>query len=564
MIRNKMIATRTELVAERGICVGGHMAEAEAGARILEQGGNAVDAVVAAAFTGYVVEPASCGVGGQGHMAVYLADRQELITIDLYIRAPGRARPDMYEVDPARTNTYDAWPAVVGRRNETGHLAVGVPGAVAGLCLAHERYGKLPLAQVLEPAIEAAEAGVPITWSLALVIAGRLEEIRQLPHAAALLLRNGNVPRVGVDRIDFSELAGTLRRIARHGAAGFYAGPVAEAIERELAANGGILTAADLAEYRPKLLREKPASYRGYSYVTANDQVGYEALNILDHFDLGGRGPDSVEYRHLMAEALGHAFTDHLVHYGDPDHTRSPANGLASRAFAAERAAGIRLDRAAPRPIVAGNPWPYESAADAPVVIQALPSAAGLGGTSQMAAADHAGNLVTLITSLSTGFGSLVLVPGTGVFMNNSMLNFDPRPDRANCIAPGKMPIYAAPSLIATKDGRAVFGGCGSGGYRIEGGVLHTLVNAVDFGMRIQAAVDWPRVHCQGNQTYVDSRIPAAVQARLAELGHAVVPVEETVGQTNFGRVCAIRIDPATGLLHAGSGPAWSTGAAGF
>jgi gamma-glutamyltranspeptidase/glutathione hydrolase len=181
-----------------------------------------------------------------------------------------------------------------------------------------------------------------------------------------------------------------------------------------------------------------------------------------------------------------------------------------------------------------------------------------------MAAADRAGNVATLITSLTGGFGSLVLVPGTGVLLNNAMRNFDPRPGQANCIAPGKMPVFGAPSLVAARGGRAVFGACGSGGYRIIDGVLHAMVHALDFGMGVQAAVDAPRVHCQGRETYVDARIPADVQTALIELGHRIVVQEVVPGMPYFGRVNAIFIDQRTGLLHAGSGPAWSTAVAGY
>jgi gamma-glutamyltranspeptidase/glutathione hydrolase len=339
---------------------------------------------------------------------------------------------------------------------------------------------------------------------------------------------------------------------------------VADAIAREVAAGGGILTAGDLARYQPKLLREQPATYRGRPYITANDPVGYEALNLLDHFDLAALGPDSAEFRHLAAEAFGHAFIDNLTHYGDPDHTRSPAHGLASRAFAAQRAAHLRLDRAAPRPITAGDPWPFEHLAPRPEVISDRASLAGLAGTSQMAAADRAGNLVTLITSLTGSFGSLVVVPETGILLNNAMQNFDPRPEQPNCLQPGKMPIFAVPTLAMAENGQALFGACGSGGYRILSGVLHALMHTLDFGMSVQAAVDAPRVHCQGAETYVDARLPAAVQARLRELGHTVVAQSEAPNVTNFGRVNAIRRDPATGRLHAAAYPAWSTGAAGF
>ena len=569
MIHSEMHATRTEVVAERGVVLGGHRLEAEAGVRMLQAGGNAVDAVVSAAFTGFVVQPASCGLGGYGHLALFLAERGEFVTIDHYVRAPRRARADMFEPDPSQPETYYSWPRVLGAKNEWGYLAAAVPGAVSGLCAAHERFGRLRLAQVVEPAIEAADAGVPVTWDLVLAVAGRFGAIRTMPRAAAWLLRNGNPPAMPAvqgegDRLDTSDLARTLRRIAAEGAAGFYSGPVAAAIAREFADHGGILTADDLASYRPKILREQPARYRAYAHVTANDQVGTETLNILERFPLARYGPDSVEFRHLVAEALGHAFVDNMVHYGDPDAVRSPVNGLASRAFAAERAAAIRLDRAAPRPISAGNPWPHETSKDAPEVLPASPSVGGVCGTSQMAAADGEGNLATLITSLTGAFGSLVLVPGTGVLLNNAMQNFDPRPQQANCIAPGKMPIFAAPSLVVARDGRAVFGACGSGGYRIIDGVVHSMLHALDFGMGVQAAVDAPRVHCQGRETCVDARIPEDVRAALASLGHHVVAQRETPGLPYFGRVNAIFIDPRTGLRHAGSGPAWGTAAAGY
>jgi gamma-glutamyltranspeptidase/glutathione hydrolase len=564
-----MVATRTEVVAERGVVAGGHPLEAEAGVRMLQRGGNAVDALVAAACVGFVVEPASCGLGGYGRLAIYLAGRRELVTVDHYVRAPAGATPDMFEVDESRAPTSYSWPHTVADRNAWGGLAVAVPGAVAGLCLALERFGTLPRSVVLEPAIDAAEAGVPVTWSLIASIAGQLERVRTLPAAAAQLLPGGALPRQtspggGAGRLDGTALARTLRRIADAGPAAFYTGAIAAAVERAVAEHGGILTAADLAAYRPKVLREPPATYRGLPYVTANDQVGYEALNILDHFPLSGSDPEGVRFRHLMAEAMGHAFVDNMTYYGDPDHTRSPVAGLASRSFGAARAAVIRLDRAAPRPIAPGDPWPHDPAGPAGAAGAGTPSVAGLEGTSQMAAADRAGNMAALITSLSSAFGSLVFVPEAGIWLNNSMQNYDPRPAWPNCIAPGKMPIFAVPSLVAARDGRAVFGAAGSGGYRILSGVLHAFVHAVDFGLGLQASIDAPRVHCQGDATHVDARIPAPVQDALAAMGHRVVAEEESPGSNPFGRVVAVGADAGTGLLRAASGPAWSSGAAGW
>jgi gamma-glutamyltranspeptidase / glutathione hydrolase len=565
-------AASLEVVADRGVVSCGHRLEAEAGARILADGGNAIDAVVAAAFTGFVVEPAACGLGGYGHLALFLAETRQLVAVDHYIRAPAAARPDMFELDPSEPTTYYGWPRVANRQNESGAISVAVPGAVFGLCAAQEKFGSLPLAQVLEPAIEAAEAGVRVTWDLVLAIVGRLNEIDTLSDAAALLLRDGRPPKLPEDgatsldpeeRIDSSLLATTLREIARRGAAGFYRGPVAEAIARAVRAGGGILTADDLASYRPRITVEPGASYRGIRYSTAGDPVGQEALNILECFEVAALGPDSSEYRHLMAEAMGHAFADNMHHYGDPDFGPSPVIGLTSPEFAASRAAGIRIDRAATRPIVPGDPWPFELGAATAKPAPTPPSAAGLAGTSQMVAADAAGSVAALITSLTSPFGSLVLVPEGGFFLNNAMRNYDPRPDRPNCIAPGKRPIFGVPAIVAERDGLGVFGAAGAGGYRIASGVLHTFVNHVDFGMLVQAATDSPRVHCQGEETFVDGRIPRAVRDRLADLGHIVVLQDEAPAPNNFARVSAVARDPDNGRLSAGASPSWGTAVAG-
>ncbi len=563
---SEMVATRTEVSGARGVVTGGHPAEAVAGVAMIEAGGNAIDAMVAAAFTGFVVEPSSCGLGGYGHLAVYLGKEKRFVTFDHYVRAPGAARPDMFEIDRSKPMKYYGFPYTIGMKAEQGPLAPAVPGAVAGLCDAHRMFGKLPLAQVLEPAIAAAEAGIEVTWQLQLPIGDRLAAIQALPDTAAWLLRNNMPPKAasqlgGGDRLDGTDLARTLRRIAAEGSRGFYDGPVAAAIERACLSQGGILTAADLAAYRTRILEEKPTRYRGLGCNTAYDQVTYEALNILECFDLAALGPDSLAFRHLVAEALACGFIDSMTHYGDPDFERSPVEGLASPEFGRMRAQQLRLDKALPRPVSAADPWPFDNSAERPTRIANEPSIAKLAGTSQMAAADADGNVCALITSLTSGFGSLMLVPGTGIILNNSMQNFDPRPDQANCIKPGKMPIFAAPSLVAEKDGRAVFAGCGSGGYRITTGVLHAFLYATDFGMGPQAAVDAPRIHCQGQETYIDTRVPASVRDGLAAMGHKVVAQVESPGLNAFGRVNAITVDQ-DGTLRAGTGPAWATAAA--
>jgi gamma-glutamyltranspeptidase/glutathione hydrolase len=566
-----IVARGTEAVSERGVLACGHPQEVEAGLRMLEEGGNAIDAVVAAAFTGFVVEPARCGIGGYGHMALFLAESGDLVSVDHYVRAPALARADMFEVDPSEPATYYGWPRVREQRNEWGAISVAVPGAVAGLCAVHESVGRLQRKQVLAPAIEAAEAGLPITWDLVLAIAGRIEQVKASRPAAALLLPRGTLPSLpedgaspegGDEAIDLSALARTLRAIADQGAAGFYEGPVADSIVREVGAGGGILTGDDLAAYRARVSVEQGASYRGLRYSTAGDPLGYEVLNVLSHFDVSALSSGGWEFRHLMAEALGLAFADNLHHYNDPTLGPSPALGLASERFGAVRAADVTFDRAASRPIAAGDPWPFADVAHRDALGD--PSAAGLAGTSHMVAADHEGNVAAVITSITSAFGSLVFVPECGFFLNNGMRNFDPRTDRGNSIAPGKTPIFAAPAIVAERGGAGVFAAAGAGGYRIASGVLHAFVNHIDFGMPVQAAVDAPRVHCQGAETFVDSRIPDDVQARLAEIGHHVVSQDETPAPVAFARVGAVSRDDATGQLSAGAAPSSGTASGGL
>jgi len=569
MSAGQTAAPCTSASSSRGVVAAGHADEVAAGLAMLEAGGNAIDAVVAAAFVGYVVEPAMCSIGGYGRMSAYVAERRELISVDHYLRAPGASRPDMFEIDEAKGLKYYETPYTKGLKAERGALAVGVPGAVAGLYWAQRRLGRLPWTTVLQPAIALANAGLGVPWSLLLRLAENLDAIRESPALAALVLPGGRLPRAPGqiepgDRLAMDDLAATLTRIADEGAAGFYSGPVAEAIAAACQAGGGILSRADLESYRPRILREQPRRYRGLDYITCADPVGYEALNILEHFDLAALRPDSPGFRHVMAEALAAAFVDNIAHYGDPDFVGAgAAAALSNPALGARRAAMLSPDRALPRPVAAIDPEVGDGGEIAER-LQDEPWPPKLGGTSQMAAADREGNMVSLCTSVSASFGSLVAVPGTGIILNNGMGNFDPRPGRPNSISAGKMPIFAVPTLVALENGRAVFAAAGAGGYRITAGVLHALVHWRDFELPLAAAIVAPRVHCQGKETYVDARIGPAVRDALAALGHRVVVQADDPGLNAFSRVSAVSLDPASGELHAASGPPWHGAAGGL
>jgi gamma-glutamyltranspeptidase/glutathione hydrolase len=560
------LMTRSELKSSGGMVVAGDGREAHAGAEILAAGGTATDALVAAAFVAAVVEPSMTGVGGSGHLSVFRSDTREFFAVDHNIRAPSAAHSNFFELDRDRPGSYLGFPGTVDDQNAYGPKSVGVPGSVAGLCAAHERWGRLPLATVMRAALELAEEGIPITWREQLDISGNLDRLPQFP-ALADAIAPGRAPLRARDSFDsgghlrLPGLVDTLHRIATDGAPGFYRGPTATAIAATMAELGGVITEADLASYTPKVMLETPAMFGGFAYTTSNEPSAYEILNLLASLGFERTTPGSADYFHLVAEAMAHAYADSFEFYGDPEAVHSPTRGLASAGYADVRANAIAANAAAARPVTAGDPWPFEPAADR-ASAAAGPSVGGVGGTTHMVAVDSYGNLAALCTTLETLFGSLVLVPGTGVILNNSMLDFDPRPGRPNSVAANKMPLFGVPVVVAAKDGLPAFAAAGAGGYRITSSVLHTFINYAMFGMGAQAAADMPRTFSQGGDTYLHANVSAQIRDQLAARGHKVVSEEDGARSPAFGRVGAVGFDPETGEFASGSQPALVTAAA--
>jgi gamma-glutamyltranspeptidase/glutathione hydrolase len=521
--------TRAEVAGERGAIGAGNARTAAAGARILAKGGNAVDAAIAAAFMAYVVEPASAGLGGHGRLTVHSAKAGRTVGIDHYIRAPRGATPAAF-TEALRRSGQDTTHIA-----QTGHLAVGVFGTVAGICAAHERFATLPLSVLMEEAIAAAESGAPIDLHVQLSILGRVEDLASFPRARDFLMPGGRVPRVAIDMkrgahgwertgslLDTTDLAKTMKRIAKEGAAAIYTGSIAAAIDREMREHHGVLTKEDLASYEPAVFDETLYTYRDYSYSTCSDILGPQFFNIVEPFDIGALDPNGVDYRHVVAEALALAYTDGLYFPADPADRSAPREGLASKGYGKAQAKRIRMDRAiGSGHYKPGDPWPFETHAHR---TGALPgsSAAEFRGTTSICVGDRDGNIVSFITSLGSGFGSLVLVPGTGMFLGNAMQWFDPRPGLANSIGPGRMPPYVAPLMTTYQQGRPIGAVAGAGGYRIATALFHTLMNRVDHKMGIQAAIEHPRVQTMGQELLVDERIGPQVIDQLIARGHTV------------------------------------------
>jgi gamma-glutamyltranspeptidase/glutathione hydrolase len=561
--------TKDEVVASAGMVSAGHRLAAEAGVEMLRRGGNAVDAAMAAAWVVGVVEPWMSGAGGVGAMVVHRAGRQ--VIVDFGLRAPLAARADMYTLLPeCGSQGQYGWPAVKGEENQVGHRAVGVPGVVAGLCLAHARFGALPREAVMEPAVALAAEGFEADWYTSLILGLDLAVLARFPRAAAIFLSDGAVPpRPSVllsvpDRIVQRDLAETLRRIANHGPDVFYRGETAKALADDMRAHGGLLVEDDLAAYRPRVHEEGlRGAYRGLGVVGVPGPTGAPIvqgiLNILEGYDLGRTGTASVAGLHMITEACRRAYEDFFEHVGDPEQVRVPWEGLLSKAYAAEARETIRLDRAsAARAVV--DPWRFQEPAGGERSMRGAAGPPSPGSarqsphTTHVCAVDRERNAVSVTLTLGNLLGSHVVVPGTGVVLNDMMLLFDPRPGRANSIAAGKWQATPVAPTLLLEHGRlrAVIGT--PGGRRIPTAIAQVIVNLVDRGLGLQDAIAAPRLHAEGPEVLLDDRFDPAVFEGLRALGHHVVAGEKTPCSFNFAQPNGIAVG-AGGDLHGAADP---------
>lgn len=569
MLKSKVVITRTEVVAEKGVVAGGHELEAEAGIQMLQRGGNAVDAAIAAHFVANVVEPAACGVGGHGFLAVYDAEHQEPTVIDWQTKLPRGAREDMFELEEGTAGVF-GWRKVKDNAQSIGYLASETPATVQAMWATYQRYGHLPWQELLQPAIELAEKGILVDARMSRVTAANLADIRRFPATAEIYLRDGLPLREGNfftqgDRLVQKDLGRTLTKIAAEGVSAITEGEIPAGLEADMAAHGGIITAQDVAECHPWIYQEPHHTYRNHTYISAGCPVLVEALNILECFDLASLGPDHPTYRHLMIEAMRRAWSDCLTYMGDPAFVSVPGEGIRSKAYAQERAATIDLKRASCE-VPPGDPWQYEPGGRPVDTITARQPDRGQSGgqTTQICAIDCRGNMVTVCTSLGLAFGSKVTIPGTGIVLGNGIESFDPEPGKPNSMAPGKRPMSVVPIVLMFRDGKPFATLSASGGRRILAACLHIMVNLVDFGMRMQQAIEALRLHTELGEVLMDSRVDAKVLNALEQMGHPIVPVQETVAQVNFGRPVGVLLDQITGRIHGGADPLHSAGVAGF
>jgi gamma-glutamyltranspeptidase/glutathione hydrolase len=528
-----------------GMVVTGDSIATAVGLSILERGGNAVDAAVAAAFALAVTFPEAGNIGGGGFVLVRLPDGTAR-SIDFRETAPRRSEPGMYDADPAAS--------------VDGCLAAGVPGTVAGLLAAAESFGSLPREELLRPAITLAAEGIPVSDYLA----GRLLEYRDAlsPHPSTRrIFFNGDSTLPARAMLVQADLAGTLGRIADSGMAGFYAGRTAGLIAGQMTSCGGIIDEADLAGYRAVERPVLRGRYRGYDIEAMGPPSSggiciLQALALLERFELGPGGPRDPRAVHLVAEAMKRAFSMRAAYLGDPDFVDVPAAEL------------LRPER------LRGTPMDIDTALASPAPgLDRFPRLPVEGTeTTHLSVVDRNGMAVALTTTINDLFGNKVVVDGAGFFMNDEMDDFVTAPGRPNlygllggpenAIAPGKRPLSSMSPTIVSKEGNTVLVLGARGGSRIITSVLQAIVNTVDFGLPPREAVAAPRYH---HQWLPDTLLHEAgafhpeTAAELERKGHHLREIPWSVGV-----IGAISIDPATGLLVGVPDRRGSGAAAGF
>lgn len=514
LLQGANAASMPAVEAKNGMVVSSQHLASQVGVDILKMGGNAIDAAVAVGYAQAVVNPCCGNIGGGGFMTIHLAKGEDTF-INFRETAPAAASANMY---------LDEKGNVKKGASLYGYLAAGVPGTVLGLDTAQRKYGKLTRQQVMEPAIRLAREGFILNRGDTDILDTTIAKFRDDPEAARIFLRENGDPLQPGDRLIQTDLANTLESIAQNGPDAFYQGKIPQAVEAAAKKGGGILTAKDFADYRIAETAPITCSYRGYEFVSAPPPSSggvtlCEILNVLEGYDLKASGFNSAQTIHTMTEAMRHAYMDRNTFLGDPAFVKNPTEKLLSKEYAAEIRKQIQPELATPSSRVQPGMEPHEKPE-----------------TTHYSIVDHNGNAVSTTYTINGRFGSVVIAPGTGFFLNDEMDDFTVKVGEqnmyglvqgaTNAIAPGKRPLSSMTPTLVTKDGK-VFMVVGSpGGSRIITITLQTVLNVIDHGMAPQEAVDAPRIHHQWlpDEVYFEQRgLSADTRKLLQERGYKLV-----------------------------------------
>lgn len=512
-----------------GMVVSQERLASQVGADILARGGNAIDAAVATSFALAVTLPQAGNIGGGGFMLIYLAEQGQTLAIDYREIAPALAHRDLFLDENGNADPH---------KSRNSLLSTGVPGTVAGLTHVQDRYGRLSLAEVLQPAIRLATDGFMVSYPLAFSFSRAEQRLRANPASLQYFFRkDGSLLQPG-DTWRQPDLARTLKRIAKKGAAGFYQGKTADLIVATMEQDGGLISHEDLAGYRVVERQPIIGTYRGYQVASMPPPSSggihlVQMLNILEGWPLADLGHNSAAYIHRLAETMRRAYADRSRYLGDPDFYEVPVAPLIDKTYAGKLRQQIDLERASSSTSVApGLRLPAESPQ-----------------TTHLSAWDAEGNVVSSTYTLNFSFGNGRSVAGAGFLLNNEMDDFSAKPgvpnayglvgDEANAVAAGKRPLSSMTPTILFRDGQPVLATGSPGGSRIITAVLQMLLNWVDFDMNLAEATAAVRVHHQWlpDKLYVESGLSRDTVGKLESMGHELEIENTVIGRTqSLGR----------------------------
>ena len=556
--------SRDEASARGGMVAAKTAPAAAAGIETLRRGGNAVDAAVVTAFAAGVAEPWMNGLGGGGYMVVHRPGDEPSV-VEYPMVAPSAATPEMFPLSGGTADTaLFGWPAVVDQANIAGYAAIAIPGTVAGLALALDRFGTIPLADAVAPAIALAIDGVPVSWHTTLTIARDLATLRKFATTAAIFLdANGNPP-VTIEParpaiLHQPDLAEALTTIGREGARTFYDGALAKQMVEYLRVHGAIVDRADFAGYAASIVPALTTDYRGHQIATVGGGTGgttlVESLHLIEALGVADLAHNSPRALHAMTQAFRQAFADRFAYLADPTLVEVPVDVLTDRAYATEQSG--RFGAGMLRAVGAGTP---ERLGVGHGLTSSVPEyTAGShqmasGSTTHLGVIDRDGMAVSLTQTLLSLWGSRVTVPGTGILLNNGMMWFDPEPGRPNSVAGGKRPLSNMAPALVMRDGQIVASLGSSGGRRIMNCNAQLILNLVDRGMTIQEAISAPRIDASEVKLLMSARIPDSTRNALTELGHRVQVHDETSFTGGFASPVGI-VKMADGTFRGGADP---------
>jgi gamma-glutamyltranspeptidase/glutathione hydrolase len=537
VIAKKAVEKKT---AKKHMVAAEHPLASLAGLKMLEQGGNAVDAAVATHFALAVVKPYSTGIGGGGRCVIRLNDG-ETYALNFEPMTPGKETP--FEPDHERIRTIYkvslGRPAAKNDENIHGYKAAAIPGFVKGMSILLEKYGNLDLSTILEPAIDYAENGYLVCEHVAKTIAFNMYLITRFPETSRILLKNGLPPKpwgsarwgTEFDKLIQKDLAETLKEIQRNGPEAYYTGVIADKIVADMEANDGHITMNDLKRYEPELYNVSKWDYRGYTMHSLPVSTGInQVLSIINNFDMKELGYNNPRAIHVLVEAvkLAYAGREKFLALG---LEKRPFHGIATKEYAETLAKQIKLDSIMEE-IDLGDPWKYEEQ-----------------HTTHACVVDKDRNIAGVHSSLGDNFGSKVVVKDTGIILNNKMKDYDPRPNAPNSVRPHTIrPPPTGSVIILNKDKPYMVIGS-PGGYKQPPAISRCISNVIDYGMSIQDSMDAARIFVQSGKVFLESTMPQKVVDYLIKLGHDVTVVDREFG---FALPTGIRIDEKTGTLYGG------------